>query len=257
MTANDCIQTLGGIGYTWEHDAHLYYRRALSLRALLGPSTRWREQVAAAARLAAAQAGRASSCQTAMPSSAPGVRAELAEISKLTGAERTRALAAGGWVLPHLPRPWGRDAKPLEQIVIDAELRAADIRPHNLAIGAWVVPALIQYGTPEQQERFLPATMRMDYLWCQLFSEPGAGSDLAGLTTRAERVDGGWRDHRAEDLDLAGQAGRLGHLPGQDRSGRTQARRDQLLPGRHALARDRGAAAARDYRGRIVQPGFS
>jgi alkylation response protein AidB-like acyl-CoA dehydrogenase len=55
------------------------------------------------------------------------------------------------------------------------------------------VPALIQYGTSEQQQRFLPATLRMDYLWCQLFSEPGAGSDLAGLQTRAERVEGGWR----------------------------------------------------------------
>ena len=47
--ANDCIQTLGGIGYTWEHHAHLYYRRALSLRALLGPSQRWCERLAALA----------------------------------------------------------------------------------------------------------------------------------------------------------------------------------------------------------------
>jgi len=103
------------------------------------------------------------------------------------------AIAEAGWVLPYLPRPWGRYAQPLEQLVIDVEMRAADVRAHNLAIGAWVVPALIQYGTAEQQQRFLPATLRMDYLWCQLFSEPGAGSDLAGLQTRAERVDGGWR----------------------------------------------------------------
>jgi len=196
--ANDCIQTLGGIGYTWEHDAHLYYRRALSLRALLGPSVRWRERVAA---LAIADGIKAAEVE--LPEGddefRAQVRAELAEISKTTGRERTRLLAAGGWVLPHLPKPWGRSAKPVEQIVIDSELRAAGIRPHNLAIGAWVVPALIQYGTPEQQERFLPATLRMDYLWCQLFSEPGAGSDLAGLTTRAERVKGegeaggGWK----------------------------------------------------------------
>jgi len=96
-------------------------------------------------------------------------------------------------VLPHLPRPWGRDAQPLEQLVIDEEMRAAGVQAHNLAIGAWVVPTLIQYGTTEQQQRFLAATLRLDYLWCQLFSEPGAGSDLAGLRTRAERVDGGWR----------------------------------------------------------------
>src|SRR5215469_12958845 len=190
--ANDCIQTLGGIGYTWEHDAHLYYRRALSLRALLGQSVRWRERVAAMAI-----ADGIKPAEVGLPEGddefRTEVRAELAEIRKTTGKERTKRLAAGGWVLPHLPKPWGRSAKPIEQIVIESELRAAGIRPHNLAIGAWVVPALIQYGTPEQQERFLPATLRMDYLWCQLFSEPGAGSDLAGLATRAERVDRGWK----------------------------------------------------------------
>jgi alkylation response protein AidB-like acyl-CoA dehydrogenase len=190
--ANDCIQTLGGIGYTWEHDAHLYYRRALSLRALLGPSLTWRERVAAMA-----MDGRMLPVSVELPDGdaqfRASVRAELAEISALTGAERTARLAADGWVLPHLPTPWGRGAQPLEQLVIDEEMRAAGVQAHNLAIGAWVVPALIQYGTTEQQQRFLPATLRLDYLWCQLFSEPGAGSDLAGLRTRAERVDGGWR----------------------------------------------------------------
>ncbi len=190
--ANDCIQTLGGIGYTWEHDAHLYYRRALSLRALLGPSVAWRERVAVMA-----MAGAMGAPKVELPDGdaefRAAVRADLAEVGKVTGSERTARLAAGGWVLPHLPKPWGRDAKPLEQLVIDEEMRTAGVRAHNLAIGAWVVPALIQYGTPEQQERFLPATLRMDYLWCQLFSEPGAGSDLAGLQTRAERVEGGWR----------------------------------------------------------------
>jgi alkylation response protein AidB-like acyl-CoA dehydrogenase len=190
--ANDCIQTLGGIGYTWEHDAHLYYRRALSLRALLGPSVTWRKRVAAMAMDGAMRAPRVQLPEGDAEFRA-AVRADLAEIGKVTGSERTARLAAGGWVLPHLPRPWGRDAKPLEQLVIDEEMRAAGIRAHNLAIGAWVVPALIQYGTTQQQERFLPATLRMDYLWCQLFSEPGAGSDLAGLQTRAERVEGGWR----------------------------------------------------------------
>jgi alkylation response protein AidB-like acyl-CoA dehydrogenase len=121
------------------------------------------------------------------------IRAELAEIATLTGKEQNAALGAGGWVLPHLPGPWGRGAGALEQLVIDEELRAAGISVPGLAIGAWVAPALIQYGTPDQQQRFLPATLRLDYLWCQLFSEPGAGSDLAGLTTRAERADGGWK----------------------------------------------------------------
>ena len=96
-------------------------------------------------------------------------------------------------MLPHLPKPWGRGSGALEQLIIDEELRSAGIHVPGLAIGAWVAPALIQYGTPEQQQRFLPATLRADYLWCQLFSEPGAGSDLAGLTTRAVRADGGWK----------------------------------------------------------------
>ncbi len=192
QATNDCIQTLGGIGYTWEHDAHLYYRRALSLRALLGTSSSWCDRVAELAIT-----GGMTAPKVELPDGdaefRDQVRAELAEISKVTGKERTNQLADGGWVMPHLPKPWGRGAKPLEQLVIDAELRAAGISPHNLAIGAWVAPALIQYGTPEQQQRFLPATMRLDYLWCQLFSEPGAGSDLAGLTTKAERAEGGWR----------------------------------------------------------------
>ena len=189
--ANDCIQTLGGIGYTWEHLAHLYYRRALALRALLGSSQRWRERLGRMALADGIQPARVE-----LPEGDEAfrdqVRSELSAISSLTGTERTAALAAGGWVMPHLPRPWGRGAAPLEQLVIAAEMRAAGVRPHDLAIGAWVAPALIGYGTPEQQERFLPATLRLDFLWCQLFSEPGAGSDLAGVSTRAERTDGGW-----------------------------------------------------------------
>jgi alkylation response protein AidB-like acyl-CoA dehydrogenase len=190
--AHECIQVLGGIGFTWEHEAHLYYRRAMSLRALLGPSDGWARQVATLA-----MSGARRPVQLELPDAdAPlrsAVRAELAAIAALTGAERTARLAADGWVAPHLPRPWGRGASPLEQLVIDQEMRAAGVRAPSLVIGAWVVPALIKYGTPEQQQRFLPPTLRGDFLWCQLFSEPGAGSDLAGLATRAERADGGWR----------------------------------------------------------------
>ncbi|HTZ91650.1 MAG TPA: acyl-CoA dehydrogenase [Streptosporangiaceae bacterium] len=193
---HECIQVLGGIGYTWEHDAHLYYRRAMTLRALLGAACPagqgWRRRTAALAL-----DGQRRQVRLEIPGGDAGLRAsirsELAEISKLTGADRNSALGAGGWVMPHMPEPWGRGAGALEQLIIDEELRAANIHVPGLAIGAWVVPALIQYGTPEQQQRFLPATLRADYLWCQLFSEPGAGSDLAGLTTRAERVDGGWQ----------------------------------------------------------------
>ncbi|HSS88928.1 MAG TPA: acyl-CoA dehydrogenase [Streptosporangiaceae bacterium] len=190
--AHECIQVLGGIGYTWEHDAHLYYRRALSLRALLGGSGDWAQRVAG---LALAGASRPISIDLP-PEAEPlraQVRAELTEIAAARPADRNGRLAEGGWVVPHLPSPWGREAGPLEQLVIAEEMRAAGLRAPGLAIGAWVVPALVQYGTTEQQERFLPPTLRGELIWCQLFSEPGAGSDLAGLSTRAERAEGGWR----------------------------------------------------------------
>ena len=193
---HECIQVLGGIGYTWEHEAHLYYRRAMTLHSLLGAACPaehgWRQRTAALAL-----DGHRRPVRLELPGGdaalRDSIRAELAEIAKLTGSERNAALGAGGWVMPHMPKPWGRGAGALEQLIIDEELRSAGLHVPGLAIGAWVVPALIQYGTPQQQQRFLPATLRADYLWCQLFSEPGAGSDLAGLSTRAERVEGGWK----------------------------------------------------------------
>ena len=189
---HECIQVLGGIGYTWEHDAHLYYRRALSLRALLGAPGEWAQRVAGLALAGARRPVGIDLPPEAEPLRAR-VRADLAAIAAADPADRSGRLAEGGWVAPHLPRPWGREAGPLEQLVIAEEMRAAGLRAPGLAIGAWVVPALVQYGTPEQQERFLPPTLRGELVWCQLFSEPGAGSDLAGLSTRAERAEGGWR----------------------------------------------------------------
>ncbi|GGQ03311.1 alkylation response protein AidB-like acyl-CoA dehydrogenase [Actinomadura coerulea] len=185
------IQVHGGIGYTYEHDAHLLYRRALTLRALLGRASTHRAEVAA---LAVGGVRRPMSVELA-EDAAPvreEVRARVAELAAMEPLEQRAAMAEGGWVTPHLPKPWGREAGPLEQIVIQQELRAAKVRPVPLMIAAWVVPSLVQYGTAEQRERFLPPTLRGEIIWCQLFSEPGAGSDLAGLRTRAERADGGW-----------------------------------------------------------------
>ncbi|MFG1942117.1 acyl-CoA dehydrogenase [Nonomuraea sp. NPDC048826] len=190
--AKDAIQTFGGIGYTYEHDAHLYYRRALTLRALLGPSAEWAARVSELALRGVSREMELDLPEDAEPLR-ESLRAEIAEIAQLEGKEQKRALAAAGFVMPHLPRPWGRGASPLEQVLIAQELKAAKVRLPALIIGAWVVPSVAVYGTPEQQERFLPKTLSGEIIWCQLFSEPGAGSDLASLQMKAERVEGGWR----------------------------------------------------------------
>jgi 3-oxochol-4-en-24-oyl-CoA dehydrogenase len=189
----DAIQILGGIGFTFEHDAHLYLKRATATRQLLGGPDRWH---AAVARAALSGARRRFELDLAEDDDARATRAEvrriLADLPE-PGPERRRALVDAGLAVPHWPEPWGRDASPTEQIVIDEELQAADVRLPDLVIGGWILPTIVTYGTDEQRERFVRPTLLGEITWCQLFSEPGAGSDLAALSTRAVRVDGGWR----------------------------------------------------------------
>ncbi|WP_282686185.1 MULTISPECIES: acyl-CoA dehydrogenase [unclassified Streptomyces] len=190
--AKDAIQILGGIGFTWEHDAHLQLRRAVLARQLLGPADAHRLR---AARLAEAGARRELALE--LPAEAARHRAEarphLAAARGLAPREARRALVATGYAAPHLPAPYGLAAGPVQQLAIEEELREQGIRIGDLSIATWVVPSLIAYGTEEQRERYLPATLRGDLQWCQLFSEPDAGSDLAALRTRAVRTDEGWR----------------------------------------------------------------
>ena len=98
------------------------------------------------------------------------------------------ALARAGYVVPHWPRPWGLDADPELQLVIDDELRRAGVsRPLNpIGIGH-CGPILVVHGTDAQKERYIWPMLAGEEMWCQLFSEPGAGSDLANLSTRALR----------------------------------------------------------------------
>ena len=102
-------------------------------------------------------------------------------------------LARAGYTVPHWPRPWGLDADPIHQIIIDDELRRARVsRPYNpIGIG-WAGPTLLAAGTEEQKDRYLMPLVEGTDIWCQLFSEPGAGSDLAGLGTRAVRDGDEW-----------------------------------------------------------------
>ena len=102
-------------------------------------------------------------------------------------------LAEAGYVAPHWPRPYGLDADPIHQLVIDEELRRAGVRrPQNMIGIGWAGPTLLAAGTPEQQARYLPRLLSAADIWCQLFSEPGAGSDLASLATSAVRDGDEW-----------------------------------------------------------------
>lgn len=191
--ARDCVQVHGGIGCTWEHHAHRYLRRASTLRVLAGPTTVWAQDTADLA-LAGGPRPVEVDLGTGSADRRAAIRSEAAALAAIKDeTERFTAMGEGGWVAPHLDRPWGRGASPLEQVLIHQELRAAGVRGPELGIGAWVVPSLAGYGTPEQQERFLRPTLRGGIVWCQLFSEPGAGSDLASLSMRADRVEGGYR----------------------------------------------------------------
>ena len=112
------------------------------------------------------------------------VRAWLADHPTPTG----RQLAEAGYVAPHWPRPWGLEADPIHQLVIDEELRRAGVRRPVNPIGiGWAGPTLIHAGTQAQKDRYLAPLLSGEDFWCQLFSEPGAGSDLANLGTRAVR----------------------------------------------------------------------
>jgi len=185
------IQVHGGIGFTWEHDAHLHLRRALTTAAILGgdgPATDL-------FTLTADGIVRDNSLD--LPAEAEELRAEVAgvakEIAALEKSAQIDELIRTGYVMPHWPKPWGLAAGAVEQLVIEQEFADAGVKRPDYGITGWVILTLIQYGTPSQIERFVEKALRKDEIWCQLFSEPDAGSDAAAVKTKATRVDGGWK----------------------------------------------------------------
>ena len=207
--AKDCIQVLGGIGFTWEHDAHLYLRRAMALRSLLGGTAVWRARTA---RLALAGArrhpfqGEPASDENAAIDADHVRKAARVVANAISATPRDHwqgGLAEIGYAAPGWPPPYGLAAAPAAQLIIDEELARAGVERPDLAIGGWAIPAIINHGTAEQLARFAWPTLTGEIIWCQLFSEPEAGSDLASLRTRAIRVNG------------AGQAGPGWRLTGQ------------------------------------------
>ncbi|UGT40061.1 acyl-CoA dehydrogenase [Nocardia yamanashiensis] len=202
-TAKDCIQVLGGIGFTWEHDAHLYLRKATAIRQLLGGSARWRARVAELTLAGQRRTvgldlgdgeGEADWDTVGLDAGEAAVlAADLAKIAALPPEQQRVALAESGLLASHWPKPYGRGAGPILRTFLDDQVRKAGIELPELAIANWAIPTLLQWGSPEQIERYALPTLTGDVLWCQLFSEPGAGSDLAALRTTATRVEGGWK----------------------------------------------------------------
>jgi alkylation response protein AidB-like acyl-CoA dehydrogenase len=104
-----------------------------------------------------------------------------------------REIAESGYVAPHWPEPYGIGADPIHQLIIDDELSRAGIsRPSNQIGIGWAAPTIIYAGTQEQKDRYVLPALAAEEIWCQLFSEPGAGSDLASLSTRAVRDGDEW-----------------------------------------------------------------
>jgi 3-oxochol-4-en-24-oyl-CoA dehydrogenase len=183
------VQVHGGIGYTWEHDAHLYIRRATVLQAFAGGQDALRDRVI---ELQSDGVRRGHSVD--LPEGAEQYRQAAldfrSELEAANGNDRQKLWARSGYLQPHWPAPYGRGADSVEQLIIEDALRGLD-KP-SLGLGEWVVPTLLQHGSAEQVERLLWPSLEGEVRWCQLFSEPGAGSDAAAVATRAKRVDGGW-----------------------------------------------------------------
>lgn len=202
----DALTMFGAIGYTWEHDLHLHWRKATSLAASIGPSGRFAVTLGELTRtesrdvsvklgnldaeFRASVAAVLDQAQT-LRNDQPGRQGDYQNLAR--GPQRS-LIAESGLIAPHWPAPWGVNATQLQLLIIEEEFASRPdlVRP-SLGIAEWILPTLISSASRHLQERFIPPTQRGELGWCQLFSEPGAGSDLAALTTRASKVEGGWR----------------------------------------------------------------
>jgi 3-oxochol-4-en-24-oyl-CoA dehydrogenase len=202
FNAQNNIQLHGGIGFTWEHDAHLYLRRARTLAALMADGVDPLLDVVEGQR-----SGQAHGASFTLPPESEAYRSQAREAAatvRSLPADRQRDyLVESGYLVPHWPKPWGRGADVLEQLVIEEEFGSAGssdasgestpIDRPDMGITGWVALTIAQAGTDEQRERWVEPVLRGQVMWCQLFSEPGAGSDAAAVRTSAKKVEGGWR----------------------------------------------------------------
>ncbi len=190
VCANLNTQVHGGIAMTYEHDAHLFMRRATSLLNIVDAKAAARDLTDLTRQ------GVAREKAMELPPEAEAIRAEVEAFAKgldgLSPEEQRAKLVETGYAVPHWPEPYGRGAKAVEQLVIEEVFAEHGIQKPQYGITAWNILTLIQYATEDQIARWVQPALNQEVVWCQLFSEPEAGSDAAGIKTKATRVEGGW-----------------------------------------------------------------
>jgi alkylation response protein AidB-like acyl-CoA dehydrogenase len=215
--SGEAIQLHGGVGFTWEYDPHLYFKRAQASSQWLGSAAQHRARIADT--LFAAPAGDEPSAQPPAGSGDEAFRAEVRQwmAEHLTGRfevlrhrggagdeeafpalrkEWELELARGGWTCVGWPKDvGGRGLSIAQQIIFHEEYARAGGPGHLSHLSETLLgPTLIAYGTDDQKRRFLPGIVAGTDYWCQGYSEPGAGSDLANVQTRARQdpATGDW-----------------------------------------------------------------
>ena len=248
------IQVHGGIGFTWEHDGHMLLRRASALVAFVDADAAARDVVDM--RLEGLQRELGIDLPPEAEELRTKTRKVAEEIAALPADQQLAKLVETGYVQPHWPKPWGLEAKALEQLVIDEEFKRAKINRPSYGITAWNILTIIQHGTPRadralgeadahERARVVPAVQR-------------AGRRLGRRRREDEGREGRRRVHRQrpEGVDVRCAVLPHGSRDRPHRPRRAEARRRHHGGHRHAREGRRGASAARSVRTRDVQRGL-
>ena len=200
QAARDCIQIHGGIGFTWDNDTHLWYKRAKSSEAFLGDAAHHRELLMRQPfihhirRAPAPQPTQAKAEPVDDDDQARQVRQEVrAWLNENWDPEQSllqwrSKLADSGWGMPAWPKQWFGRALPqaLVPVVEEEFARAQAVGVAKTGIRLLAAATLLEHGNDEQKAKYLRRILTGEDTWCQLFSEPGSGSDLAGASSRAD-----------------------------------------------------------------------
>jgi 3-oxochol-4-en-24-oyl-CoA dehydrogenase len=208
QVSRSAVQLHGAIGYTREYDLSLFYKRALRLSASLGTVTAHQKRYAELAPMETVQTTLAK-WEGEFPRSADWNAMDEASFRQMVRAYLQRhypsnlrylshrarwheisnwyfTLSQQGWIAPAWPQAFGGMGLPADKLIAWIE----ELEQYGVARApdqgiVMIGPLLIQHGTAEQQKEFLPRILKGDHVWCQGYSEPNAGSDLAGLRTEA------------------------------------------------------------------------